>query len=466
MAGIISYGVYVPLWRLDLGSLPGGGRGERAIANFDEDSLTMGVAAALNCMNDIDRSTIDGLFFATTTSPYKEKQVSVTAATALDLREDIITADFANSLRAGTTALKVAADAVKGGSAKKILVIASDMRLALPGSDFERVFGDGAAAFIIGNEDAAVEIKDSYAISDEMFDIWRTDEDKFPRSWEGRFILEEGYFRVLPKALAAYGKKSSLTPKDVSKVIFNGPDPRRHRDMAKMLGLEPSQVQDPLFGVVGDTGAAFSLMLLAAALEDSKPGDRMLLANYGSGADVLLLEAMKELDHKRGIKSYISSKKVLSDYLTYLRWHDLVEMSEGGRRRPAPPSPSASALWREVDKNIRLHGVKCKHCGAIQYPPQRVCFNCKTHDEFEDYRFADKKGKVFTYSVDGMTPTPNPPFVLTVVDFEEGGRIWLSMTDKNVQDVKVGMPLELTFRKLFTGGGIHNYYWECMPVRI
>jgi len=113
MIGIVSYGAYIPLWRLDFGTLDEGLRGEKAIANFDEDSLTMGVAAGMNCLHNVDRSQIDGLFFATTTSPYKEKQISVTAATALDLRENILTADFGNSLRAGTTALKAAMDAVK-----------------------------------------------------------------------------------------------------------------------------------------------------------------------------------------------------------------------------------------------------------------------------------------------------------------------------------------------------------------
>ena len=168
MVGIVSYGVYVPFWRLDLEVLDGGLSGERAIANFDEDSLTMGVAAGINCLNDIDRSTVDGLFFATTTSPYKEKQISVIAATALDLREDILTADLANSLRAGTTALKAAIDAVKAGSARRVMVIAADLRLPIPGSEFEGLLGDGAVAFIIGDENVKVSIKDSCFISERF----------------------------------------------------------------------------------------------------------------------------------------------------------------------------------------------------------------------------------------------------------------------------------------------------------
>ena len=465
MVNIISYGVYVPLWRLDLGILGSGGWGEKAIANFDEDSLTMGVAAGINCLRGIDPATIDGLFFATTTSPYREKQISVTAATALNLRTDIMTADFANSLRAGTTALMAAVNAVKAGSAKRIMVIASDMRVPMPGSDFERFFGDGAAAFIVGDENVGVAIKDSYNINDEILDIWRVEDDKFVRSWEARFTIDEGYFRVLPAAVSGLIKKNELTPKDFSKAAFCGPDPRRHRDMARILGFDAAQVQDPIFGSVGDTGAAFSLMILATLLEEVKPGNRLLLASYGSGAEAFLLEVVKEFDNKQDIKSHISTKRVLKDYKVYLLWRGLVEMAMGGRRRPGNPAPSASALWREVDKNIRLRGVKCNHCGSIQYPPQTICFNCGSHGQFESYLFSDKSGSLFTYSVDNMTPTPDPPLVLAIVDFEGGGRIWLSMTDKNVNELEAGMPVELTFRKLFDEGGIHNYYWKCMPVR-
>ena len=133
MVGITSYGAYIPKWRLSLEAFSRG-KGEKAVAGRDEDSLTMGVAAALDCLNGMDRNSVDAVFFASTTSPFKEKSVSATIATVLDLRRDVLTADFANSLRAGTTALKVAIDMVKSGSARNVLVVAADCRLAAPGT--------------------------------------------------------------------------------------------------------------------------------------------------------------------------------------------------------------------------------------------------------------------------------------------------------------------------------------------
>ena len=116
MVGITSYGAYVPLFRLDRQAV--GGRGEKAVRGFDEDSITMSVAAARDCLNGIDRETVDGLYLATTTPPYAEKLGATIVAMGANLRRDIITADFANSLRAGTNAFKLALDTVKAGSAK------------------------------------------------------------------------------------------------------------------------------------------------------------------------------------------------------------------------------------------------------------------------------------------------------------------------------------------------------------
>ena len=161
MIGITSYGAYVPLRRLSTGP-----QTEKAVANWDEDSLTMAVAAAIDCLGNIDRKSIDGLYFASTTPPYAEKLSATTAAWAIDLRRDILTADVTDSLRAGTGALKMAADTVRAGSAKNVLVTASDLRM---GGDF----ADGAAAFVIGDKDVIATIEASYSLNNELLDVWR-----------------------------------------------------------------------------------------------------------------------------------------------------------------------------------------------------------------------------------------------------------------------------------------------------
>jgi len=218
---------------------------------------------------------------------------------------------------------------------------------------------------------------------------------------------------------------------------------------------------------VGNTGAAFALMMLVAALEEAKPGDRILLASYGDGADAFILEVTKQIKKikgRRGIKGYVASKKILNDYQLYASWRGFVEMSAAARR-PEILMPSASAVWRERDQNIRFYGNKCRKCGYPQYPPQLVCTNCHSRGDFDDVRFSDKKGEVFTYAMDYLAPTGDPPLVIAVVNFEGGGRTLNMMTDRDINELKIGMPIEMTFRKLFTPKGVHNYYWKSMPLR-
>ena len=265
MVGITSYGAYVPLVRLDRRVMVCSG--EMAIFTFDDDSISMAVAAALDCLNGIDRDTADGLYLATTTSPYKEHLGATTVAMAADLRRNIYTADFANSLRAGTGALKSAIDAVQAGSAKKVMVVASDCRLGAPGSTIEQNCGDGAGALLIGDTDVAVTMEASYSVYDEIIDVWRLEGDTFVRSWEDRFTTTMGYLPVVHEAVSGLMQKYNYSPGDFSKVVFYAPDARRGAEMARSLGFDTLRLdagqgnvrlvfQDPVASIVSLTGGS------------------------------------------------------------------------------------------------------------------------------------------------------------------------------------------------------------------
>ena len=427
----------------------------------------MSVAAALDCLGDSDRTVIDGFYFASTTAPYKEKLTATTAAIACDLRNDILTVDFANSLRAGTAAIKTALDAVKAGSAKNLLVTAADCgRLGQARDSFDQNNGDGAAAFAIGDRDVIATIEAADSLSNEMLDVWRIDGGKYVRSWEDRFVMDEGYFKILPAAISTFMKKRNLSPKEIGKVIFYAPDRRRHADMARKLGFGPAQVQDPLFTKMGNTGTAFCPMLLVAALEEANPGDTILLANYGNGADILFLkvtENIGKIKNRRGIKRNLAQKMTIPDYDTYLCYR---HGPPNGSYYP-PVRPSASALLRERDSIFRLHGGKCKECGTIQYPPQRVCSRCKAKDSMEPVRLSDRRAKIFTFTLDNLAQIPSYdlPMVDTILNFEGGGRGCFQMTDRDPREVKIEMEVEMPFRKLHTSNEMNNYYWKCTPVR-
>jgi hydroxymethylglutaryl-CoA synthase len=468
MAGIVSCGTYVPLFRLGRGTTGWESPTERAIANYDEDSVTMAVAALRDALRAMDPGGIDALYFASTTQPYAEKQSATTIGWGANLRTDIFTIDCTDSLRAGTNALRLALDAIKAGSAQRVAVVAADNRLAQPRSSFERTFGDGAATLVVGEDRVIATIDGHLSFSHEIMDTWRSADDDMVRSWEERFRLEKGFIESLRESVSKALEKFGKTTKDYSKIIFSAPDARAHREAARALGLEAAQVQDGLFSVLGNTGTAFPLMLLIAAIEEAKPRDRLLLAGYGDGCDVFSLQVTSEKAQTpsgRGIKAHLTAKRLLPNYEEYLKWRGL-HQPDPGVRRPPMPTPSATALFRERERNLRFSAAKCRACGTIQYPPQRVCTKCGKRDDYDQVRLADRPAKLFTYALDYIAGAVDVPLVVGIINFEGGGRALMTMTDRVIEEIEVEMPLEMSFRKLYEAEGIHNYFWKCTPVRV
>lgn len=471
-AGIVAYGAYVPIYRLNRAEIvkvwgSGLAKGEKAVANCDEDSLTMGVEAGIDCLKSVDPKTIDGLYFASTTSPYREKRSASIIAAALDLRRDIVTADFCNSLSAGSGALKAAFDAVNAGSARKVLVVAADSRIPAPNSAFESMLGDGAAAFLVGTEDIIATLEGRYTLSSDFIDIWRKEKgDTYIRTWEDRFITEKGYAVHLQEAVVNLLKNLGMKPGDISKAAFYAPDPRSHASMVRALALDKDQVQEPMFDVLGNTGAPFFMMILVGALEKAKSGDRLLAASYGDGADAWLFKVNDRIEAvkgRRGVERHLASKMMLPSYGTYLKFRGLMEWESTPL---PPPESSANVFYREERALIRGYGHRCKLCGHVQFPPQRVCMWCQSKDQFDEVRIVDKRGKLFTFSLDERAIFAlDLPNVLVIVDLEGGGRLYGQATDRDPKSLKVGMDIELTFRKFHEGSGFHNYSWKCRPVR-
>lgn len=481
MIGITSYGAYIPWHRIDRKSYLDafGGfaiPGEKAVAGFDEDSVTMGVEAGLDCLKDIDPRTVDGLLFATTTSPYKEKQLSAMMAMPLDMRPDIRTADITNSLRGGTSAMSLALDSIKAGSAGSMLVIASDTRMAAPSGMTEQALGDAAAALLLGSENVIAEVKGSYSISDEFAGTYRAGDDTFVRAWEDRMVMDESYAVVMPLAINGLLKKCGLSATDITKAVFDPPgDIRRHGRLAKDLGLNPAQVVDPtnMFLSIGLLGSAMPLVMLVSALEDAHPGEKILFASYGNGADAFLLEvtdAIRNMGRRRGFKRHLESKHVMTNYVDYLRWRDLIPLEAA--RRPEKRHISLTANWRERRIIFGLWGVKCNRCGTPQYDngamstgPIRICAECQARDDFEDYCFARRKASIFSFTHDMLAPTIVTPASVVLVEFEGGGRAFFDLTDRDPDAIEIGTKVEMTFRRIYVDRGYTNYFWKARPVR-
>ena len=429
MPGVLAAAAYIPRYRLprELIAREWGGQsagGEKAVANHDEDSLTLAMSAALALEGQGERP--DAVFFATTTSPYTEKQGAATIAAVLDLPSATRTADFTDTLRAGTSALLAGLDTLAGG-ARRVLVAAGECRLGEPDSIVEQNYGDAGAAVLLGGGAGRAEVIATHSIADEFLGTWRTREQEFPRSFPGAFEAKYGYGRVLGEAVKGVLAKAEVSPEALATVVLPTPSPRAPQAIARALGLDAKrQLQDSFWTTVGDTGAAQPLLMLAAALERAKAGDLVLVAGYGDGADALLLRVTAAAAAAGPtVSQQIEVKRTLPSYGRYARFRKLVR-----KESAASDLSSAVVMFRDRKELLPLYGGKCPKCGTVQFPKHRVCIECAHPGGLEEVKLA-RRGKLFTFTNDYLFESPDPPTSHAVIDLE--------------------------------GGGFNNYFWKARP---
>jgi 3-hydroxy-3-methylglutaryl CoA synthase/uncharacterized OB-fold protein len=467
MAGIASYAAYVPPTRLPLALIAGRaakpGGPEKAVAGDDEDALTLGVAAAIACLEGFDRDAVDAVLFASTTHPLREKQAAATLAKALDLRRDVLAGDHAGSLRAGTAALQAALDAVAAGSARNVLVVASDCRMGAPRGALESKLGDGAAAFLVSARDVIAEFEAGQAVADELQDVWRVEGEPFTHTWEERFAIQEGYQPNLVEVVERLLRRISCEPSDVSRAALYAPDERSLAEVARQCGFAPEKVQDAFFGRLGNAGTAFAPLLLAAALESARPGERLLVAGYGDGAHALCFRAtgaIEKLEPRRGVSWHLARRRALPSYDTWLR-------ARGLQPQEWPQGPdlglSATVRFRDRDADIAFVGARCCACGLVHFPAQRVCYRCFSKDQWERFRLSDRRGRVLAYTFDYFFPAAEPPTVVVMTEVE-GCRVQVQLANARPEQVSLDMPVEYVFRKIHDAGGKPNYFWKASPL--
>jgi 3-hydroxy-3-methylglutaryl CoA synthase len=465
MLGITGFGVHIPRYRLTGTTLAavwgGSGGGERAVANHDEDSLTMAVEASLAALAGRSGQELGGVMLATTTAPYAEKSSAALLATVVDAGRDVFVTDLGASLRAGTTGLRLALDAVRAGSARSVLVAAADIRPSPPGGDLEALLGDGAAAVVVGEgDDLLARFEGAYSLTQEFSDVWRKADARFPEQGDPTFVRAYGYEKLIPEAVSGLLARLGLKPQDVARVACYAPDARQAPGILRALKFPDSALlRLPLLASVGNTGAASPLLALAAALEEAQAGDRVLVVGYGSGADALLFQATERIegrDRSQGVTVQLRAGRPLAHYGKLLQFRRLVE-SEVLRAFTGLP-----VMQREERQDLRLYGQKCAACGAIQYPWRHLCWQCSGKD-LREHRLG-RRGRVFTFTRDHLVPSPDPPTVMAAADLDGGGRFYTQMTDVDPATVAVGTPVELTFRRFHEGGELVNYFWKFRPL--
>jgi hydroxymethylglutaryl-CoA synthase len=465
--GIISAAGYVPYWRLDRSQIAatfgsGGGKGTRAVASYDEDTTTMGVEAARLALKSAPGADPHALTFATVAPAYLDKTNATAIHAALRLDSDAGAFDFGGAVRSSVGALRAA---LRPGGA--VLVVSADLRDGQPTSADESSGGDGAAALLVGSDDDGPVIAELLGVgtaTEEFIDRWRIPGDQRSKSWEERFG-ETKYLPLGEQAMGAGLKAAELTAGEIDRLIVTGPHARAVRSLKSRLGVDQEKLVDDLAGTVGWTGAAHPALLLTNVLESAEPGQVVALLSLADGADMLIFrvtDAMKSWTPARTIATQIAASGPVP-YGKYLSWRGWVSVE--GPRRPEPSRISAAAAGRKTDWKYAFVGSKDSSTGTIHVPPQRVSRVGGAMDEMEPAPMADEDGTVATFTIDRIAYSPSPPIVYAVVDFDNGTRSALELCDVDASKLAMGDRVELTFRKLFTADGIHNYFWKARPIR-
>lgn len=473
--GILSYGAYLPRRRLQREviaaangwfnpGLRGLAKGERAMANWDEDSVTMATEAARDCLTGVRPASIGQLILASTTHPYDDRQNAGIVATALHLGSALRVLDVTGSLRAGTSALATALTA--GGSA---LVAAGEHRLTKAASLQEMHYGDGAAALLIGRGAPIAQLVAAHSETVDFVHQYRGHDRAHDYAWEERWIRDEGYMKIVPAVLAALFEASGTTGSTVTHFCMPCTLPRVAAALAKRVGLAESALRDNLAAVCGDTGAAHPLLMLTHALQEAEPGDRILVASFGQGCDALLFEvtdAIAKLPPRAGVKGALARRKEESNYERFLAFNDHITLERGMRAETDQGTP-LSTLYRNRDMVTGLVGGRCRNCGTLQFPRGRYCVNpkCNALDSQDDQPFSDLSAKVMSYTADVLTYSPDPPAYYGMVQFDGGGRMMADFADVDDGKVEVGMPMRMMFRikENDAARGFVRYFWKAAP---
>lgn len=439
--GLLGYGAYLPSYRLGSDS---GVRGTRVVASFDEDATTMAVEAARTLVPE--GAAPGSLWWASSSPPYLDKTNAAAVHAALRLPSAVPAADLVGSARSTFAAVRAAL--ASGG-----LVVAADVRIGKPGSADEKSGGDGAAALLFGEGDAIAEVLGVASETLEVLDRWRDPQRTTGEQWEERFGFEQ-YADLVRTVAARLLDGAGLAEAD-HVVVTSGNSGITKRAGALVKGALSSGGSP-----IGFSGAADPLLGLAAVLDVAGPGETVLVLSAVDGCDGLLLRTTDLLGSHRSsrpVADQLASGRPIP-HLTYLSWRGLVERELP--RRPEPDRPAGPPSARAGAWKFGFAGSRCTECSFVHVPPLRVCRACSAVDAMESVSLADRTGTVATFTIDRLAFSPSPPVIDVVVDFGGGGRTTLEVADADPDRVDVGSEVSLVFRRLFTAGAVHNYFWK------
>jgi len=481
MIGITGFGGYVPRLRLSRQAVAQANawyapqfaarKGTRSMANWDEDSITMAVAAARDCLGpDAGRHHVRSVLLASGTLPFVERLNAGVVAGALTLDDDVDALDLGGSQRAALSAVIQAVARVQAGGGD-VLVLAADARKALAASAQELEYGDAAAALLIGRDKVLAEFLGAGTLSVDFVDHFRAAGQDADYHWEERWVRDEGIAKLVPRAVAQALQQAQVSPGDVDYFIFPSSFAKMDAQLAKACGVRAEAVVDPLLDQIGDSGLAQAPLVLAQLLERAQPGQVIVLAQFGSGAQAVVLrttDAIGTFRPARGVSAWIARGMEEHSYTKFLAFKGQIQLDRG-MRGEQDKKTALSTAWRHRTALLGLVAGRCKVTGSVHFPPSRLSYDQgkPLQDTQQPYKLADRAARILSWSAEYLSYHPSPPHYYGQVDFEGGGRILMDFTDLDAGEVDAGTVMEMVFRIKDVDERRHftRYFWKATPVR-
>jgi len=339
MVGIITYGAYVPryrikveeitkVWGANAADITGGlGVFEKSVPDLDEDAATIAVEAARNALKRryVDPAKIGAVYVGSESHPYAVKPTACTVGEAIGATPVMTAADYEFACKAGTAGIQTCMGLVKSGMIPYGLAIGADVSQGAPSDALEYTAAAGGAAYVIGNDNPIATLNHTCSFTTDTPDFWRREGQDYPRHG-GRFTGDPGYFKHVKGASTLLFEQCSTSPKDYTYAVFHQPNAKFPQKVAKDLGFKSEQIKPGLVVPwLGNTYSGASPIGLAATLDIAKPGDRIFVCSFGSGAgsdafDITVTEAIDSKDFHRDAAP--SVMQLLKDpiYLDYARY--------------------------------------------------------------------------------------------------------------------------------------------------
>lgn len=479
--GIIGFGGYIPRLRLDRQEIAKANawyapqfsrsKGTRAMANWDEDSITMAVAAARDCLGTSDdRTHVRSVFLASTTLPFVDRLNAGVVAGALTLDDNVDAVDLGGSQRAGLSAVTQAVAQVQAGNGNA-LVLAVDQRKANPASSQELNYGDAAAALLMGNEGVLAEYLGSAALSVDFVSQFRATGVDTDYHWEERWVRDEGISQLMPQVVSDALSRVGLEPKNVDHFIFPSSFATMDLKVAQACGINTEAVVDAFLDQVGDSGVPHGLLMLARVLETAKPGQVIVVAQFGSGAQALVFKVTSEISTfqpHRGVSEWLARGVEERSYTKFLAFKGMLTM-EKGMRAEQDKKTALSTAWRHRNALMGLVAGRCSVTGSVHFPPSRLSYDGTKplQDTQEPYKLADRTARILSWSAEYLSYHPAPPHYYGQIDFDGGGRILMDFADVDEGEVDSGTAMEMVFRikDVDDRRNFTRYFWKATPVR-